>query len=188
MICSIRSTNGGGKSQIVRDLLSLSLPKKHYGLLGPARPEAYELTFKNVKRPIYVLGPYVTPTGGCDNIQPYDGILDLIRKYAPKGHVLFEGVIVSSSYGRVGRLMEEYGKEAVMAFLDTPLETCIENVKKRRAAKGDGRELDPKNLTFKYNGIAKSKIKIEAEGKVRVVTLNFGKAQEQVLALLRSAQ
>lgn len=187
MLISIKGTNGSGKSTIARKLLELSAAKPIYGLLGPSRPEAYEGHLPEISKPIYVLGPYVTPTGGCDNVQPYDVILDLLRKYAPKGHVVFEGVIVSSSYGRVGRLMEGYGQEAVMAFLDTSLEKCIENVKDRRGAKADTREFNPENLTSKYYGIAKSKDKIIAEGKLRVVELNFGKGLEQVIELLRSA-
>ena len=174
---------------MVRGVLAAATSKKSlYGLLGHRTPEAYELRIEGVKKPVYVLGGYDLPTGGCDLIQPYDLLLDLLPKYAAKGHVLFEGVIVSSSYGRVGRLMEEWGQEAVMAFLDTPLETCIKNVEGRRAAKKDVRPFDPTNLTTKYNQIVKSKEKIAAEGKLRVATLNYGNGLEQVLELLRSAK
>lgn len=169
-------------------LKSASRKTAIYGLLGPRMPEAYELLFDDIKAPVYVLGSYHVQSGGCDQIQPYDLILDLIRKYAPKGHVLFEGVLVSSSYGRVGALMEEWGQDAVMAFLDTSLEQCIKNVQKRRKEKGDVREFNPHNLTTKYNQIVKGKVKIAEAGRLRVVTLNFGKGTEQVLDLLRSAQ
>ena len=189
MLLSIRGTNGSSKSTIVRELLkSASKKTAIYGVLGPRAPEAYGLTLKGVKKPVYVLGAYEIPTGGCDLIRPYDLILELIRKYAAKGHVIFEGVLVSSSYGRVGQLMEEWGQEAVMAFLDTPLETCIKNVEGRRKVRGDDRQFDPKNLTTKYNQIVKSKEKIAEAGKLRVETLNYGRGAEQVLELLRSAK
>lgn len=188
MLLSIRGTNGSGKSTLVTEVMHEALEAdRRYGLLGPRHPEAYELRLKGVKKPVYVLGPYITKTGGLDNVQPYDINLDLIQKYAIKGHVIFEGVIVSSSYGRVGRLLENYGQDAVMAFLDTSLEQCIANVNKRRGARSDLREFNPQNLTSKYNQIVKSKAKIAAEGKLRVVELNFGKALEQVLELLRGA-
>lgn len=188
MLISIRGTNGSGKSTIIFGLLDLAPYRQHYGVLGPRMPEALELQLVGVSKPVFVLGSYHVSSGGCDQVQPYDLILDLIRKYAAKGHVLFEGVLVSSSYGRVGRLMEEWGQEAVMAFMDTPLEQCIENVQKRRDGRGDARPFNPHNLTTKYNQIAKSIDKIAAEGKLRVVRLQFGKGLEQVLELLRSAE
>lgn len=191
MLVSVRGTNGSGKSTVVQGLLALGRhgpPTKLYGVLGPRMTEALELTLKGVKKPVYVLGSYHVVSGGCDQIQPYDLILDLLRKYAAKGHVVFEGVLVSSSYGRVGRLMEEWGQDAVFAFLNTSLEQCIENVKKRRSARDDEREFNPHNLTTKYNQIVKNRVKIAAEGKLRVVDLDFGKGTEQVLELLRSAE
>lgn len=188
MLISVRGTNGSGKSSIVGGLRDTYVKKDLYGVLGPKRPEASELKVEGVKKPVYVLGSYHVASGGCDQIQPYDLILDLLRKYAERGHVVFEGVIVSSSYGRVGRLLEEYGQDAVMAFLDTSLEQCIENVKKRRGARADDREFNPQNLTSKYNQIVKSRVKIAEAGKLRVVDLKFGEALEQVLELLRSAK
>lgn len=187
-IISLRSTNGGGKSTIVCGLIAgAEKVVPIYGVLGPKSPEAYQLSLKGVSKPTYILGPYITPVGGCDRLIPYDLILDLLAKYAPKGHVVFEGVIVSSSYGRVGRFMEGYGQEAVMAFLDTSLEQCIENVKKRRMAKGDEREFNPKNLTSKYQQIQGSKPKMIAEGKVRVVIIEYEQGLYQVRKLLEEA-
>jgi len=188
MIVSVRGTNGSGKSTLVRTLLDKYKGVPIYGLLGPRRPEAYKLEILGIQKPVYILGSYHVASGGCDQIQPYDLILDLLAKYAALGHVLFEGVIVSSSYGRVGRLMETFGKEAVMAFLDTSLEQCIANVQKRRDTKQDAREFDPANLTTKYNQIMKNKVKIAEEGKLRVehITMKLGSAQ--VVGFLRGAK
>lgn len=188
MLVSIRATNGAGKSTIVRKLIESHRVREHYGLLGPVKTEAIELRIPKVKKPVYVLGPYRTATGGVDNVQPYDLILDLLAKYSAKGHVLFEGVLASSSYGRVGRYMEQFGQEAVMAFMDTSLEQCIANVQTRRKGKGDTRTLDPTNLTAKFHSVAKSKEKIAQEGKVRVVELSMSNGPEKVLELLRSAK
>ena len=184
MLISVRGTNGSGKSTVVQGLLKLKPALPIFGVLGTKRPEAYRLKLEGLSKPIYVLGPYHVASGGCDQIQPYDLILDLLGKYAPKGHVVFEGVIVSSSYGRVGRLMETYGKEAVMAFLSTPLEDCIKNVQKRRDAKADARPFNPANLTSKYNQIVGSRVKMLAEDKLRVVDLLPETALAQILALL----
>ncbi len=188
MLISIRATNGAGKSFLVKSILDQGNAQPIFGLLGPRRCEAYKCKLKDIKEPVYVLGPYHVASGGCDRIQPYEMIMTLIEKYAAKGHVLFEGVFVSSSYGQVGRLMEHWGQEAVMAFLSTSLEDCLKNVQKRRDARADVREFNPKNATSKYHSIVKSREKILAEGKVRVVDLDPNKGVETVLELLRGAK
>lgn len=197
MIINIRGTNGSGKTTIVLALMQgAARVTPIRGVLGPRKPEAYELVFEDIADPVFVLGSYHLAktadgdplslgTSGCDQIQPYDLILDLLRKYAPRGHVLFEGVLVSSSYGRVGRLMEEFGPErAVMAFLDTTLEACIANVQKRRDGQGDTRPFNPHNLTTKFNQIKGGKDKIREAGKVRVIDLTQATAVRTVMALL----
>lgn len=189
MIINLRGTNGSGKTHIIRGVMAAatkSTPK--YGVLGARKPEAYELRIKGVKQPVFLLGSYHIWSGGCDQIQPYDLILVLIEKYAAQGHVLFEGVLISSSYGRVGQLMERWGQDAVMAFLDTPLETCIANVERRRQARGDRRPLNPHNLTSKFNQISKSKNKIAGSGKLRVEDVSSTDGAELILKLLRSAR
>lgn len=188
MLISIRGTNGSGKSTLAKRLIAENPSSLHYGVLGPRRPEAHRLNIRDVAKPVYVLGPYHVASGGCDQIQPCDLILELLEKYAAKGHVVFEGVIVSSSYGRVGRLMERWGQQAVMAFLTTSLEQCISNVKKRRGARADDREFNPKNLTSKYNQILGSRAKMREAGLVRVVELEPSTAYQQVLDLLKEAE
>ena len=85
---------------------------------------------------VFVLGPYQTATGGCDRIQHYERIPPLIQNPAARGHVIFEGVIVSSTYGQVGALLQRWGKQAVMLTLDTPLEECVRRVNVRRGPRG----------------------------------------------------
>lgn len=190
MIISLRGTNGSGKSSIVTQLREQAYDwAAAYGVLGPSKPEAYRLKLPKLQRRLFVLGPYNTACGGCDAIQPYDLILELIPKYEKLGHVLFEGVLVSSSYGRVGRLMEEYGYErAVMAFLDTSLEQCIENVEARRKSRGDLRPFNPHNLTSKYHSVVKSKSKMLAEKKVQVIDLPWKQGAQTILNLLVASE
>lgn len=187
-IVNIRGTNGSGKSTIIRTIMKMAgRASPLYGVLGPRKPEAYSLAFDDIADPVHVLGSYHVTSGGCDQIQPYDLILELLPKYADRGHVLFEGVLVSSSYGRVGRMMETYGPQrAVMAFLDTSLEACIKNVETRRKAKGDDRPLNPHNLTTKWHQIYSGKEKIRAEGKVGVIGISIKDGVSKVMELLRS--
>lgn len=159
--------------------------RRLYGVLGHRLPEAYAVTIPRCA-PTFILGPYLTPTGGADYIQPYELIPGLIKKYAARGNVIFEGVLISGSYGQVGALLETYGKQAVMVFLDTSLEDCIRNVKARRSARADGREFNPKNLTSKYKSNERVRKHVIEDDKITVVDASMANVTEKVLALLRN--
>jgi protein gp37 len=65
-VINIRGTSGSGKSTLVRQWLNKYPSKPLFGVLGRCRPEAYACAVPGVKYPLYVLGPYETPCGGCD--------------------------------------------------------------------------------------------------------------------------
>lgn len=184
MIINLRGTNGSGKSTIVRALLSANPHKLCYGVLGPRYPEAYAITLPKRNRLIYLLGPYLTPTGGMDVVQPYDLIPGLISKYAVKGDVIFEGVLISKSKGAVGEHLEQWGKNAVLIFLDTPLQVCIDSVQKRRSTRGDERTLNPHNLTEAFKGCQRVRKTLLGEDKLRVLDTSRDKAYELIMDLL----
>lgn len=184
-LVSIRGTNGSGKSTIVNELLKTPDIRPIYGALGSRNPEAYQLALPGVGAPVFVLGPYQrTQCGGCDSIIPFDTILDLLQKYAVKGHVIFEGVIVGSIYGRVGTLMEQWGKNAVAVFLDTTEEECIRRVQARRDSREDARAFNPKNLSSKYRAVLGVKKKMLNEDIVRVETVSSDGAGQRILDIL----
>lgn len=184
MLISLRGTNGSGKSTVVRNLFEkCKNPLPIYSLLGPKQPEAYQLN-GGWGKPLYILGPYLTGTGGCDRIQPYDLIPELIEKYARKGHVLFEGIIISSVYGQVGALMERWKKDAIFLFLDTPLDICLERVEGRRGGKERDARLI-KNVTSKYNTCLRIKDKVIQDGIMRVETVSSKTAASKILSLLK---
>lgn len=185
MIISIRGTHGSGKSTVMRDLIALGGGTPLMGALKK-KPEAYQLSLPGVHAPVFIIGPYETACGGCDAIQPYDLILDLLRKYSSQGHVLFEGALVSSSFGRIGQLMAQCGEQAVFAFLSTPTEECLRRVAQRRLARGDSRPLNPANTLGKARSIESSK-KTIATKKVRMVTLDYLCPVEEIVALLKGA-
>jgi len=186
MIVSLRGTHGSGKSHIVRQILQRysaqpeSVDKK-------GRPVNYVMQLANGSS-LYVVGCYVNACGGCDAIQPYSEIWPRIERFAELGHVLFEGALVSSSYGNIGRATERYGSECVFAFLDTPLEVCLTRIQTRRTARGDLRPIDPKNTKGKLDSIWKSIPKIRDEFKRRVVILDYHKAVAQVLGLFYNGE
>lgn len=112
--------------------------------LGPAKPMvskqmvpgkvlAYQLPNN-----FFVAGRYPEGVGGgIDSALNSKGALDkceeLLLRLAQRGHVLFEGIMVSSVYGRWARMAQTY--PFVWLFLDTPLDVCIERVQARSTRK-----------------------------------------------------
>lgn len=176
MIISLRGTNGSGKTTVVRELMARSRTKRPiYGILGPRYPESYQLDVE-AHAPLFVLGPYTTPSAcGMDGITNYDVGLDLVRKYAAKGHVLFEGLIVGKLWGRMGALLEELSPVhgAVLLYLSTTLEECIDRVVERRRRAGDVRPFNEKNLRAVYGQVRSN---LEAVRKKQVVGLRIEEA------------
>lgn len=184
LIVNIRGTHGSGKSTVIRTMMS------RYGAerLGKGkRPDGYRINLPDIKSPLYVVGPYETACGGCDAIQPYALIWPRVEEYAALGHVVFEGALVSSSYGNIGRASEAYGNRFVFAFMDTPLQVCLDRVASRRKARGDDRPLDPKNTTVKYNNVLRSIPTIRAAGR-RLVTIDHRFPVHNVLRLFRASE
>lgn len=148
MIINIRATNGAGKSTVVRGVM------QHWGeenvrkIKSGTKVVDYEVT--TPFGPLYVVGRYETPCGGCDGIPTQEEVRARVAKYAKKGHVLFEGIIVTSCYGKYKELFEKLKQPYLFAFLNTPLKTCIKRVEKRRKEKGNEKPFNPKNLEAKF--------------------------------------
>ena len=123
---NIRGTNGSGKTTIVKKFLEL--PKTElFGVLGIKRPEAYRV--ETGRKPLYVIGSYQAATGGVDALPLSSSeIVGLLAKYNKLGHILFEGVVISTYYGEVGLWLEAQKKDALVIYLDTPLEVCLESI------------------------------------------------------------
>jgi hypothetical protein len=183
LIINVRGCNGSGKSTIVRKLLVLGKPKQIFGVCGPTRPEAYRLELPNIERPIYVLGSYVVGVGGCDRIGSADQVKDLVLKYQPQGHVLFEGLIISCYYGKLCEALEPFGKEVVVIFLDTPFEVCIDRLHARQAAQGVAK--GEKNVRHHYDANQSVKKRMKADGIFKVLELESEKVGEAILDLLK---
>lgn len=197
-IVNLRGTSGAGKSTVVHTLLSMYQHQvvEHFGVRGN-RPLVYELCLCSPKgtpsehpRPhLYVVGPYKTQCGGCDAITGYQDVLPpLLTKYARKGDILFEGLLISGGYGSVGRamgrLMTTGGHSTVFALLDTPLELCLERVNARRRARGVEEPVNPKNTEQKYKAAHASQRNIAAENYGHsCVMINHKRPVRDVLAL-----
>lgn len=174
MIINIRGTSGSGKTYAAREVMQLwsqwGMPQQIVG--GDSRPKANVVYMGMV--PAFVLGKYEGPVcGGCDNIKTQDEICALVRHFSQFGHVIFEGVVVGTIFDRYMRLdqeLSEHGIPYVWAYLDTPLETCLERVMQRRADRGDKRPFNPTSTENKYRATWSTHDKaIEAGLDVRIL-------------------
>jgi len=151
-----------------------------------AHTAAYEVTIPEFKKPLYILGLYNSQCGGCDTLTAGQQIA-LIEYYAPRGHVFYEGLLGSEYYGKLGACSEQYGEEHVFAFLDTPIEVCIERVKARRLAKGNTTPLNETNTRDRIYKIQRLKDKLIKNNR-NVVTLEYLQANTQALNLYRKSE
>lgn len=158
MIVQIHGTSGAGKSTLARALMNWFTEQG--GKCEPvvdkaARILGYKCTAAR-RTPVYLVGKYTTPCGGCDQVGSSVEVLRRVRLWARGGHVVFEGLLLSGGQGSLGRAMLKYGRGFAYAFLDTPLEKCLKRVQGRRdkRAKANGRKakpLNPKNTTSKWH-------------------------------------
>jgi hypothetical protein len=189
VIISLRGTHSSGKTYVMRSLLAKFVHAPVYGVLGPRKPEAYLLhrLNKNVN-PIYVLGPYDdTPTSGVDQISPagFAGVIALIEKYRKKGHVVMEGIHVSKCFGSIGEYLVQHKDELIVAHLNTPLETCLSDLRKRQAKSRRKREDGggDKHIARGYKDIIATCNRFKEHG-VRVEEVSRDNAVEKILSWL----
>lgn len=192
-IVSIRGTHGSGKSTIVQKILA-KYPHEALFTKGNAkRPSGYLVDLPTGDY-LYIPGPYDTPCGGCDAIQPYSNIWPLIDAAVRESHhVLFEGALVSSSYGAIGHSMNGWtdSMDCLFAFLDTPLETCLERIAERRLAKwqslnkpGLPPPVNPANTAGKFDSVARTKAQMAKLGSaVRAVDIDHTQPVKQIMKL-----
>jgi hypothetical protein len=183
LIISVRGTSGSGKSTIVRKLLALGYQDGApiLGMLGVRAPEAYLVELPD-GGDLFVLGPYVAPTGGMDAVVGHGGIpacLQLLDKYEGKGHVVFEGLILSSMWGSVGRWLEARKDKVIIAPISASLEECQAGLASRGKSRGD------KTQKFHYEGTIRVCEQAKANG-MRVEPLHRERAVEQIMGWLKS--
>jgi len=179
-IVSLRGTSGSGKSTVVHKILQ-RWPHELLDCDAKGRPRNYKVQLPNGE-PLYIIGRYTTQCGGCDGIRPYSDIAKRIAKYAPKGHVLFEGLLISGGYGSIGKFSKRYKKRFIYAFLNTPLEICLARVQARRRSKGNLEPLNPKNTEQKHRAMWGSIENIRELGH-QCVMIDYQKAFPQVMRL-----
>ena len=139
-ILNIRGCNGSGKSYLTRELMKECNIKPVFGEPEPNQLVGSIIGYKGDYRgePIYFVGSYEIMAGGADAVMARFGtiekVCELVRQFAPLGHVIFEGFIVSGLFSRFYNLSKELGG-ITFCYIDTPLETCLKRIEIRNQEK-----------------------------------------------------
>lgn len=186
MIVSIRGTNGSGKSTLVRAYMATLSKLAPVTEAEKGKVIGYQ-GFNKTGNTVGIVGRYETDCGGCDTIKTQDLVVERVKRQAHFGHVVFEGVIVGDIYGRWKVLSDEYPPGTfVFAYLDTPLELCLQRVAARRERSGkDPTDFNATLVEQKYNNTIRQKAKAEREGAT-VVTLHHDNDVKELAKLLET--
>ena len=190
VILSLRGTSGSGKTTVARkfitDYPTKILPdpngKKHWGY-------EVDLSAEGISQKLYVIGSYENTCGGTDGINTQEEIADRALAAHPRGHVLLEGLLLS----KVGpnaittKLLAPTGAY-VAAYLDTPLQTCLDRVIERRKERGDDRPFNPENTISAHKSTFAACKNLHAMGGVKVVTIDHNDAFNETLDVFRRGE
>lgn len=179
-IVKIHGCSGAGKSTAVRSIMNGNASS----IIGAnGKIEAYRV-HAATQNGTYVLGSYENTCGGVDTMSGAPEVIKLLDKYAVLGNVLFEGLLQSTYYGKLGEHSKRYGDDYVYAFLDTPVELCLERVVARRAASGRNNKFNPQLTIDKHKTIDAIRRKLESVHRVVVLKHDIPMAP-QLLDLLK---
>ena len=170
-ILRVAGTFGSGKTTVAREFMT-RYPTQEL-LSSAGRVMGYKIE-AGLAAPVFLLGSYRNVCGGCDGIPTQQDIAERILKAHALGHVLYEGALVSASGlgGAVTQAIHPTGCD-VYAFLTTPQDLCVQRVIGRRAAAGNEKEFDPKNLVAKFESVWACYKNLKAEGSYDVRLLDY---------------
>lgn len=170
----ICGTSGSGKTTLVRGLFNQMCPQPIMWLDGNGKDKPYAIRNTKAKKvAVYegehcdqfflILGSYETTCGGCDTIPSVKivaRLLDTINTIPRfNDHVcIFEGLMLSHMIGTVGAKQEELGlQHHWRAYLDTPLNVCLDRVAERRRAAGNTKPFNPANTQKDWPRVRQSR-------------------------------
>lgn len=186
-VYNIRGTNGSGKSTLARafitdtrwtspvDLSAYLAPTKK----DPNRQLRVEGTITermSIGPMVGVVGSYRTACGGLDGVPSFgvqqEAILYMLKMPSvnlPVPHVIAEGVLAATVFGSWADFdlaLEVKGHRFAWCYLDTPLEVCLERIKRRQLIAGREREIKQDLVADKVRAIAATRAKALAAGRL----------------------
>lgn len=176
----VHGTNGSGKSTLARAVIAAAGGVESY---HASTRTGVKCGTTHTASHVSLIGRYGNACGGVDGVQPYAAVKNelLLHSVFPDASVFAEG-LVTPGVGTC-QTFASYFDRAVFVLLDTPDTTCIKNVLKRRAAKGNTKPYDPKNLYRKLASARSWADRLERVG-LEVHRLQYRQAYNLTLELL----
>jgi thymidylate kinase len=177
-IVEIRGTSGSGKTTLVREIMSGYDRREDHFKEGRRQP-LWLTMYKEGLKPLSVIGHMNSACSGCDTIKTLDEVFTIVNQEHNKGHhVIFEGMLLCSDVKRITALSHETNAVVIIS-LTTPIEQCCDNIRKRRAAKGNEKELNEKNTRTRFSYEEKQVEKLKA-ANVDIRTLIYEDAADAI--------
>lgn len=174
---NIRGCNGSGKTTVLRQYAATRSPEVRTVEVPDHKP----IPVTYLSNRVAILGDYspeaTGTTAGCDRIKTQQAAKDALKAIEADA-VLFEGIIVSTIFQPWSDWSHE-NNGMVWAFLDTPLDVCLDRIQSRNG----GKPINEKLVADKWNGINRVKDKATEAGE-RVETLNYNKALEELAEIV----
>lgn len=177
----VHGTNGSGKSTLARAVMAAAGELKEFVRY---RDDSNKCGITYTRPPeLGLIGRYGNACGGVDGVQPYADIYPMLKMHTQRRDLrMFAEGLVTPGVETCTNFASLFDR-AVFIYLDTPLDQCINNVLRRRAAKGNQKPYNPANLYRKAQSAASWANRLEASG-LEVKRLNYRQAYETTLELL----
>ena len=165
-IIQVRGTSGSGKSTVMRAVMKQLGEFHGVTVAGRKQPMYYQLDWRHgsskpVGFDLCVLGHYATACGGCDTIGSAKAVIELIDSMKHWDVILCEGLLLSEDVKNTLTLPIDRLK---VLFLTTPLDTCLERIKGRRATAGNDKPLNVANTSNRVATIERARARLEDAG------------------------
>jgi hypothetical protein len=190
-VYNIRGTNGSGKSTLARAFIpgtqGYRLKLAEYPAPTKAQPDrvgsvsgrGFEWGGEQTGLATVVVGPYETACGGLDAVPNFEtsfkavsNAISMLEMHSSCTHraVIAEGVLASTvwgSWGEFAKRLDDVGIARVaFCYLDTPLEVCLDRIRKRQEAAGKVRDIKTELVADKVKAIAATRLKALAAGQL----------------------
>lgn len=204
-IINIRGTNGSGKTTLARELIGQDIhPVDLVQYTSPTKRDPDRQKFvEGWGQPggFLAVGSYKQGCGGMDTIPSFElqqqavlAAARWMRDGRPLAgiqpqHIVCEGVLASTVAGSWLDFFRHFpagGHDVIVAYLDTPLEMCLERITARQiASKGEAREIKVDQVRDKVRAIAATRAKFDAAG-IRTVLLRHDRAKADLMEALNA--
>lgn len=175
MILNLRGPGGSGKTYVHRHLIDAYLKRSICSPDFRGRRTRKAISHE-LSGGLYVVGRY---TPGADGIR-FEPLMDLVRAFAPLGHVFFENVMVSGNANAWLALRREMpDQEWVWATIDTPFELCLERIYSRNG----GKPIKEGVAAAHFRRVHRAHAQLEEAGE-KTVWIDHTRAYDQVHEIL----